>query len=79
MNHKPIICFSIGYTPDFNQNLNGVYGAEFALKNLAEEFSNTHKVCIFGCMLNETCVNNVFYYNSNSQAYGKQKVNCKTW
>jgi len=66
MNHKPIICFSIGYTPDFNQNLNGVYGAEFALKNLAEEFSNTHKVCIFGCMLNETCVNNVFYYNSNS-------------
>jgi glycosyltransferase involved in cell wall biosynthesis/GR25 family glycosyltransferase involved in LPS biosynthesis len=66
MNSKPIICFSIGYTPDFNQNLNGVYGAEFALKNLAEEFSNTHKVCIFGCMLNETCVNNVFYYNSNS-------------
>ena len=43
-----------------------MYGAEFALKNLAEEFSNTHKVCIFGCMLNETCVNNVFYYNSNS-------------
>lgn len=66
MNSKPIICFSIGYTPDFNQNLNGVYGAEFALKNLAEEFSNTHKVCIFGCKLNETCVNNVFYYNSNS-------------
>lgn len=66
MNSKPIICFSIGYTPDFNQNLDGVYGAEFALKNLAEEFSNTHKVCIFGCMLNETCVNNVFYYNSNS-------------
>lgn len=66
MNSKPIICFSIGYTPDFNKNLDGVYGAEFALKNLAEEFSNTHKVCIFGSMLNETCVNNVFYYNSNS-------------
>ena len=43
-----IICFNIGYTSDFNLSLNGVYGAEIALKNLAEEFSQTHDVYIFG-------------------------------
>jgi len=65
MKHVPIICFSIGYTPDFNKNLNGVYGAEFALKNLAEEFSKTHTVYVFGSSLNDTCDNNVSYFNSN--------------
>lgn len=65
MKPVPIICFSIGYTPDFNKNLNGVYGAEFALKNLAEEFSKTHNVYVFGSSLNDNCVNNVSYFNSN--------------
>jgi GR25 family glycosyltransferase involved in LPS biosynthesis/glycosyltransferase involved in cell wall biosynthesis len=65
MKSKPNICFSIGYTPDFNHNLNGVYGAEFALKNLAEEFSKTHNVYVFGASLIDSFVNNVYYFNSN--------------
>ena len=63
---KPIICFSIGYTPDFNQRSNGVYGAEFALKSFAEELIKTHRVFIFGASLNNANVNFVNYSNSNS-------------
>ena len=65
MNSRTNICFSIGYSPDFNHNLDGVYGAEFALKNLAEEFSKNNNVYVFGDALQYCYVNNVYYFNSN--------------
>jgi hypothetical protein len=60
---KPIICFFIGYTGDFNVSTNGIYGSELALKCLAEVFSKTHNV--FGACIKEANVNNVQYFNSN--------------
>jgi len=61
---KEVICFSIGYAPDFNLSSNGVYGAELALKRLAEELSNTHDVYIFGAVISNAFVNGVNYLNS---------------
>ena len=65
MNSRTNICFSIGYTPDFNHKLDGVYGAEFSLKNLAEEFSKTNNVYVFGDALQYSYINDVSYFNSN--------------
>jgi glycosyltransferase involved in cell wall biosynthesis len=62
---KPILCFFIGYTSDFNEITNGIYGAELALKTLAELFTKTHNVFIFGACIKEVNVNNVQYFNSN--------------
>ena len=62
---KPIICFFIGYTGDFNVSAHGIYGSELALKCLAEVFTKTHNVYIFGACLKDTTVNNVQYCNSH--------------
>ena len=62
---KPILCFFIGYTGDYNVSTNGVFGSELALKSLAEIFSNTHNVYVFGACLQEAYVNKVQYFNSN--------------
>ena len=48
---KPILCFFIGYTSDFNETANGIYGAELALKTLAELFTKTYNVFIFGACI----------------------------
>jgi glycosyltransferase involved in cell wall biosynthesis/GR25 family glycosyltransferase involved in LPS biosynthesis len=64
MTSKPIICFNIGYAPDFNSNTKAVYGAELALKSLAESLSQTHDVYIFGESVSDTKVNNVMFINS---------------
>jgi glycosyltransferase involved in cell wall biosynthesis/GR25 family glycosyltransferase involved in LPS biosynthesis len=63
---RPIICFYIGYTPDFISSTNGVYGAELALKSLAEELSLTHSVYIFGKCISDIKVGNIQFFNSNS-------------
>jgi glycosyltransferase involved in cell wall biosynthesis len=62
---NPILCFFIGYTGNFNETTNGVFGAELALKNLVEVFSKTHNVFVFGACIKEATVNNVQYFNSN--------------
>lgn len=62
---KPIICLFIGYTTDFNVSAHCVGGSEISLINLAEVFSKTHNVYIFGACLKEATVNNVQYFNSN--------------
>ena len=64
MTIKPIICFNIGYAPDFNSSTKAVYGAELALKSLAESLSETHDVYIFGECVSESKVNNVQIINS---------------
>lgn len=64
MTSKPIICFNIGYAPDFNSNTKAVYGAELALKSLAESLSQTHDVYIFGESISDTKVNDVMFINS---------------
>jgi len=64
MTSKPIICFNIGYAPDFNSNTKAVYGAELALKSLAESLSQTHDVYIFGESVSDTKVNDVMFINS---------------
>ena len=64
MTSKQIICFNIGYAPDFNSSTNAVYGAELALKSLAESLSQTHDVYIFGECVGDTKVNNVRFINS---------------
>jgi glycosyltransferase involved in cell wall biosynthesis len=62
---KSIICFFVGYTADFNISTKDVYGSELALKSLAEFFSKTHNVYVFGCLLKDNNINNVQYFNSN--------------
>ena len=62
---KPIICFDVGYTPDFNSSMKSAYGAELALKSLATAFSLTHEVYIFGECIGDACVNGIHYCNSS--------------
>lgn len=62
---KQTICFFVGYTADFNVSTSGVYGSELALKSLAEFFSKTHNVYVFGAILKDSIINNVQYFNSN--------------
>lgn len=61
---KPIICFFVGYTADFIKSSKCAYGSELALKSLAENFTKTHNVYVFGCLLKDNNINNVQYFNS---------------
>ena len=61
---KPIISFFIGYTRDFINSDQGIFGAEIVLKNLAEELTKYYEVYIFGPCLEENQVNKVHYKNS---------------
>ena len=67
IDNRPIICFHIGYTPDFNNlETKDNYGSEITLVKLAEEFSKKYKVFIFGKnLMNEIFKNGVEYLNSN--------------
>jgi glycosyltransferase involved in cell wall biosynthesis len=66
MKNKPILCWHIGYIPDFNLNeTETTYGSEIALVYLSEIFARDYRVLIFGSYLfNETTINGVEYVNS---------------
>ena len=61
---KPILSFFVGYTRDFINSDQGIFGAEIALKNLAEELSLKYNVYIFGPCIEENYVGGVNYKNS---------------
>jgi glycosyltransferase involved in cell wall biosynthesis len=57
---KPILCFYIGYTPEFADG-GTHYGSEYALKRLAEELTNWYQVYVIGWYWSNHVVN----YNVN--------------
>lgn len=61
---KPILCFYVGYIPDYTKTENGVYGSELALKKISEYLTNYYDVYIFGTSFDSKTVNGVRFMNS---------------
>ena len=67
MKKKPILCWNIGYIPDFNdEKTKDTYGSEIALVYLSEIFAKKYRVIIFGnCLYNEIIKDGIEYLNTN--------------
>jgi len=67
MKNKPILCWHLGYIPDFNiETTETTYGSEIALVYLSKIFTKKYRVIIFGpCLFNETIIDNIEYLNAD--------------
>ena len=68
---KPILCFYVGYTPDYTSTDSGVYGSEYALKKISELLTEYYDVYIFGSfenkIVNKVTFKNFIYLNDFSK------------
>lgn len=67
MKKKPILCFLIGYIPDFNSDENeDSYGSEIALMNLSKYFKEKYDIFVFGNNIgNEGVYHDITFLNCN--------------
>jgi len=66
MKKKPILCFFIGYVPDFTKESNfEFYGSEIALMNLSKYFKEKYDIVVFGDLIeNEKIIDNIKFLNN---------------
>lgn len=70
---KPIICFFMGYVPDYTVVNRGAYGAEIATKNLTEALVDHFDVYVFGMEYEEKNVNGVRFRDyKNLEEFSKK-------
>lgn len=73
MHSKPILCFYIGYTPDYTTAQVGIYGSELATQKLSELFVTKYEVFIFGFSFPDKQVNGVNFRNARElNQFGKE-------
>lgn len=68
MEKKPILCFFIGYIPDFTKSDTvDSYGSEIALMNLSKYFKEKYDIVVFGDSIeNDKIIDNIKFSNTRN-------------
>lgn len=61
---KKVLCFFLGYSPNYVGSIGGVYGSELAVMNLSQVLSDYFDVYVFGESFSRTVSGGVSFFNS---------------